>query len=422
MNNTNDNRPTSPTCQRCGACLEVCPVYLATGSETLSPRGKLAVIDQDAFPATQSLKACLLCGRCSRVCSVGTQPDETIRRRRSRQKDSDLPSAGFLFARNWSDPARQKSALQVWRQAQKFLADRGLPQESGLRVRLGSVLGGPDAVLPLVAERFLPELLAEAALPQPTTGPQVTFFAGCSLTYFETAAAMSAIKTLRQAGYRIRLAESFCCGLPALGLGDERTARRLARKNLDALLGDESEQIAFACTSCQAMMTHYYPLLLTGSQKQQAEALPEKVVDLYGLFEKSAPSLEPLKSDRPLLVYRHRPCHQDRLPGLSPDRLLARLPHVQLVDAPGGGDCCGGGGSFAITQRRLSVQIGQKKAASIVASRAEVVVTECPGCLIQIRSALAAVKDRPPVLHTLELADPNVVQKIRRYGSKSKLA
>jgi len=65
--------------------------------------------------------------------------------------------------------------------------------------------------------------------------------------------------------------------------------------------------------------------------------------------------------------------------------------------------CCGGAGSFSLTHQELSLAIGARKAADIVATGAEVVATSCPGCRMQLADVLAQAGDSRPVVHTVEL-------------------
>jgi FAD/FMN-containing dehydrogenase/NAD-dependent dihydropyrimidine dehydrogenase PreA subunit len=61
-------------CSACGACIPVCPAYLATNSEMVTGRGKLQVaarlLKGEAMSAedAQSMFLCIHCGACERVC------------------------------------------------------------------------------------------------------------------------------------------------------------------------------------------------------------------------------------------------------------------------------------------------------------------------------------------------------------------
>ncbi|RMD56642.1 MAG: (Fe-S)-binding protein, partial [Nitrospirae bacterium] len=63
-------------CVRCGACKAVCPTYLKLRDESMSPRGRLALIGAveniELNPTkllSHKLYSCILCGACSTSCS-----------------------------------------------------------------------------------------------------------------------------------------------------------------------------------------------------------------------------------------------------------------------------------------------------------------------------------------------------------------
>ncbi|MFQ5484054.1 MAG: heterodisulfide reductase-related iron-sulfur binding cluster, partial [Desulfobacterales bacterium] len=72
----------------------------------------------------------------------------------------------------------------------------------------------------------------------------------------------------------------------------------------------------------------------------------------------------------------------------QPRRILKGLVDVEYVEMPDADHCCGMGGSFSITHYELSRQIARKKADGIRASGADLVVTACPGCLVQLNDIM----------------------------------
>ena len=64
------------SCAQCGACVARCPVYRATGDETLTAKGKLLTIKKALekgeleLSKAMSLYFCLRCGRCDEECQV----------------------------------------------------------------------------------------------------------------------------------------------------------------------------------------------------------------------------------------------------------------------------------------------------------------------------------------------------------------
>jgi glycolate oxidase iron-sulfur subunit len=67
------------------------------------------------------------------------------------------------------------------------------------------------------------------------------------------------------------------------------------------------------------------------------------------------------------------------------------------------GSCCGLGGTFNVYHYGTSFAINSRKCDSIIKSGADMVLTGCPGCMMQISGGLSQKGLRTRVLHTLEL-------------------
>ena len=78
----------------------------------------------------------------------------------------------------------------------------------------------------------------------------------------------------------------------------------------------------------------------------------------------------------------------------------------------GAGTCCGLGGTYSVYHYETSKQIGAKKAAGIAASGAELVATDCPGCIMQLQDALNHAGGGQRAVHILEL----LAEALRQQG------
>ena len=109
-------------CIRCGACLNVCPVYRqASGHAYRSvypgPVGAVLspLLAGEKFPELADLpKASSLCGACNEVCPVNIPIPDLLLRLRARAKDEHVPSPGTPPMGAWAWLASQPTA---WRAA-----------------------------------------------------------------------------------------------------------------------------------------------------------------------------------------------------------------------------------------------------------------------------------------------------------------
>jgi Fe-S oxidoreductase len=65
--------------------------------------------------------------------------------------------------------------------------------------------------------------------------------------------------------------------------------------------------------------------------------------------------------------------------------------------------CCGFGGSFSLYFYDLSREINAEKMKHIQATKAERVVTSCPGCMIHIADGIAHIQGKQSVVHIVQL-------------------
>jgi glycolate oxidase iron-sulfur subunit len=98
------------------------------------------------------------------------------------------------------------------------------------------------------------------------------------------------------------------------------------------------------------------------------------------------------------------PCTQRRVAGGADatQRLLARLPGVQVVGRDAGG-CCGAAGSQLLARPDQADALGDARAAALRAGRPALVVSSNYGCALHLAARLAAGGDPLPVVHPVTL-------------------
>jgi glycolate oxidase iron-sulfur subunit len=102
-------------------------------------------------------------------------------------------------------------------------------------------------------------------------------------------------------------------------------------------------------------------------------------------------------------VAYHDACHLSHGQGVTrePRELLRQIDGVELVELRDPGICCGSAGTYNIEQPATAAELGSRKAAAVLETEADVVVTGNIGCLQQLAAHLPA--GQVPVLHTMQL-------------------
>jgi len=405
-------------CVKCGACRAHCPVFGAEKHEGRVARGKVALaqslldgkVDLEA-KVLEDMSQCLLCGSCCAQCPNKVPTEEivaAVRRRIAEEKG--LSSFGKGVAAVLGRP-RLMNALAKTGGALSSLLFKKLPQDSGLRLRFPAPYLEADRTLPPIAAKPFRERVPEVVEGQPDR-PTVAFFTGCGINYMYPAVGEAFLQALKFLGVTVVIPkDQACCGLPAVSAGAGGTVEELAARNLAALTRHQVDYVVTACASCSAGLGKVYADL--GEEYRKLGAITRDIFVFLveeGLPEKLA-ALP--KAERRRKVTYHDPCHL-RTQGITkePRLILKALPQVEFVEMAGAGTCCGLGGTYSVYHYETSKQIGAKKAAGIAASGAELVATDCPGCIMQLQDAINHAGGGQRAVHILEL----LAEALRQQG------
>ncbi len=181
-----------------------------------------------------------------------------------------------------------------------------------------------------------------------------------------------------------------CCGALLMHQGEQDRARSQARHNLPLFPADVDAVITNAA-GCGSGM-HEYGLLFAGMPEEEAAGLlAARTVDV-AVFLAQLGLVAPPPLARPLKVAYHDACHLAHAQGVTaqPRQLLRAIPNLTLLEIPEGEICCGSAGTYNIEQPEIAGRLGQRKAANILRTGADAVAAGNIGCLVQIRTHLAA--------------------------------
>jgi glycolate oxidase iron-sulfur subunit len=161
-----------------------------------------------------------------------------------------------------------------------------------------------------------------------------------------------------------------------------------------------------ACATCTSTIHEVWPKMAGPDSRKAAKRLADRTMDINQFLIKEA-GLKPLagKNDKPRTVTYHDPCHLKKSLGVfrEPRAVIEAAPDYQLKEMVEPDWCCGMGGSFNLQYYDISKNIGEKKAAHIRETGADVVATGCPACMIQISDMLSRAGVPVAVRHPVEL-------------------
>jgi glycolate oxidase iron-sulfur subunit len=175
----------------------------------------------------------------------------------------------------------------------------------------------------------------------------------------------------------------------------------MAVRNVTLLAG--YDHVIVGCASCGSTLKQYGHWLKGKPISEEAASLGSRVKD-FSVFIRDHLTSKDEVAEKIKVTY-HDPCHLKWKQGVSaePREILRELQGVEYVEMEGADNCCGLGGSFGIMHPDESRAIQSKKIESVIKTGADVVVTSCPGCMIQLMDGLARYGSPVRVMHLSDI-------------------
>lgn len=391
-------------CVACGLCLPVCPSYRLTRSENESPRGRLSLIRGLASGQltadtllSDHLHRCTLCLACETVCPAGVGFAAQMGRARNWLHDRDL----------WPQSLAEKILLNSLRKGENRLKRVGQIARSYQRNPIRRMLRGsgllratgldkPDQEMP---EFSTATTFADTYPAAAESRGRVALFKGCLQDQTDPETLPATIRLLTHLGYAVDLPpDQSCCGGLHLHNGDRDQATRLAQKNVLAF-GDQQHIVGVA-SGCGAVLKQY-PELLGAEGAQTAQAYQDIVAFLCDENRLESSEFSPM----PARALVQEPCsHRNQL---KQSRLvyeiLQQIPQLDIAALPGNELCCGGAGSYSLSQPELANGMRAPKLDALAELKPDYLVTTNIGCALHLRAGLAARDIQIEILHPVVL-------------------
>ncbi|MFZ0522929.1 MAG: (Fe-S)-binding protein [Candidatus Acidiferrales bacterium] len=404
-------------CVHCGLCANNCPTYRLWGQEADSPRGRIrqmALVDQGRLELGEAfvthIDRCLNCRNCETVCPSGVEYGKILELARAQiEQKYKRPFVSrvlrdLVYRRLLPYPGRIAAAargLKVYQRSGLAALARG----TGILRLLG--LQDREKLLPAIDSDFFFSALGKTFPARGERRARVAFFAGCVAQVTFSELNRATIRVLQANGCEVVVPTGqVCCGALAAHAGVRDVARELARHNFDAFLGEEFDAIITNAAGCGSTLKEYTDLFSADDAAQaRARQFTAKMRDVTE-FLADLGMTAPLRT-LPLRVTYQDSCHLVHGQKIreAPRELLRAIPGIEFVEMPLSEQCCGSAGVYNVTETEASLEILDRKMECVAQTKAKVIATTNPGCILQLRAGAAMHKTGQEVLHVVELLD-----------------
>ena len=443
MQDENTLREVAKDCVHCGFCLPACPTYQLWAEEMDSPRGRIYLVNQllDGAPlsaaAAEHFDRCLGCMACMTACPSGVQYDQLIEAARvwTEEARSAAPAAGAAGTgpadavsadaapRTMRERAARTAIFSLFpypRRLRALTAPLRAAQRTGLDRRLArsSLPGRVSPALGAALRLAPPGVSAEAArrLPErvPALGTRravVGMLTGCVQSVFFPQVNASTARVLAAEGCDVIIPRGQgCCGALSMHTGREAEAITFARRTIATFEQAGVDAVVVNSAGCGSAMKEYGRLLgqADAGWAERAAEMSGKVRDLAEFLAAIGPVAR--RHPLPVTAAYHDACHLAHAQRITrePRELLRAIPELNLVEVPDAGTCCGSAGVYNLLQPEAASELGARKAESVLATGAQLLISANPGCSLQIASALAGRGQDIAVAHTAEVLDASI--------------
>ncbi|MED0668950.1 (Fe-S)-binding protein [Aneurinibacillus aneurinilyticus] len=409
-------------CMQCGFCLPACPTYRQTGKEVASPRGRIALmkgVAQESLDVDNEFEdnmyLCLGCRACETACPAGVPYGSLVETAREvvethKKEEKRAPFIrNIIFNKVFPYPERiDKMGTALW--AAQSAGLQTMAQKTGLI----NILPRPMAEMQQAVEKIASptERKKRQKVMKPEHGQanlKIGMFKGCimDVMFYETNQATA--RVLNKAGCEVIFVDDqVCCGALHAHAGEKDGAVDLAKRNIEAFERADVDFIVNNAGGCGAALKEYHHWFHDEPEwKERAMTFVSKMRDANELLAE-LPELTFEKSLNVCVTYQDS-CHLAHGQGIrnQPRQLIRSIPGVEYVEMIDADSCCGSAGIYNITNFDMSMRILDDKMKNVQQTKAHIIVTSNPGCLLQMKQGIlrAGMKDQMEAVHIMDLLD-----------------
>ena len=415
-------------CVHCGLCLNACPTYRELGVEMDSPRGRIYQMVQvaEGKPISDSYREhidlCLACRGCESACPSGVQYGKLVEAARADiEAHTERPwltrmVRNFVFRKLLPSPTLLTGA-GIGLYAYQVSGLQKVLRASGL-LRLFGGLSAREALTPAVEIPFFFRQIGRTFPAEGERKYRVAMMAGCIANISFARLNEATIRVLQKNGCEVVVPKGQgCCGALHVHAGIRDEARNLARKNIDAVVDGGFDAIITNAAGCGSTLKEYDELL------EHEPEYAERARTFKSLMKDVTEFLASIELNREMGRLDHTVTYQDSCHLAhgqkirnAPRDLLRAIPGLQFREMPMADICCGSAGIYNVLHTELSMDILKSKMVNVNATKAEIVATANPGCMLQLQAGVQIHGTGARVAHVVELMD----EAYRKYERRMK--
>ncbi len=238
---------------------------------------------------------------------------------------------------------------------------------------------------------------------------KIGLFIPCYVDQFYPQVGIATLQLLEKLGLEVNYPlNQTCCGQPMANSGFEYKG-----ENLIKMFEENFQKYQYVIGPSGSCVMHL---------KEQLSHVKSHLAD--GVFEiceflTDILNVKELPSEFPYRVGVHSSCHGLRglrlatpselneNPSDKPGTLLKMIKGIQLVDLNRKDECCGFGGTFAVSEEAVSVKMGTDRIRDHELNGAEVITGTDMSCLMHLDGLLKRQKKNIRVMHITEILNGN---------------
>lgn len=369
-------------CVACGLCLPHCPTYRKTGSEADSPRGRIQLmraVAQDILPNNarfqEHIDLCLSCRSCETACPNSVNYGAL----------ADTARALFIPKKSlWLSMA--KPFIRYRHLQYAFTWSVWLIQQ----FNLGSLL---QRLIP--AAKLLPAVDRPVAwntiYPAIASGRKgaVSLFLGCAGNALDSQTLKASIYVLNKIGFDVHIpAQQTCCGSIARQMGDTNEATKLVALNQSSF--NQNIPLLSTASGCGAGLQDYMP-------QHNIQDISTFLISCDWMNTEIAALNQRIHVQDPCTLRNVQHGHQ------AVYTLLKKIPGADIQALAGNSQCCGGAGTYMLTNSNMASNLRNDKLSAVKASNTVILATSNIGCSLHIADGLREQNLSVSVQHPIQI-------------------